>query len=110
MIGRRRLVAASLAGACGAPVLHAAAPVAEVGIADYKYQPERVVVTAGSLVRWTNREKRTTHTVRFTGAEGLESERLFPGASWERRFDKPGLYPYTCGPHPEMKGLVEVTP
>lgn len=34
----------------------------------------------------------------------------FVGESWSRRFDRPGSYPYTCGPHPEMKGLVEVVP
>jgi plastocyanin len=45
----------------------------------------------------------------FTGAESLESDRLFPGESWQRVFDKPGTYPYTCGPHPEMTGKVVVT-
>jgi plastocyanin len=33
---------------------------------------------------------------------------MFPDESYERRFDKPGRYPYTCGPHPEMKGVVIV--
>jgi plastocyanin len=35
---------------------------------------------------------------------------MFQGDSWERKFDKPGTYRYTCGPHPEMNGVVEVTP
>jgi len=34
---------------------------------------------------------------------------MFPGESWQRTFDNAGTYPYTCGPHPEMKGRVEVT-
>jgi plastocyanin len=32
------------------------------------------------------------------------------GDSWQRSFDQPGVYPYTCEPHPEMKGTVEVLP
>ena len=108
MIGRRRFGGA-LAGALAAPAVFAAAPMVDVTIADYKYQPERLVVKSGTTVRWLNQERRTTHSILFTGPGGFESERIFPGESWERRFDKPGLYPYTCGPHPEMKGVVEVT-
>lgn len=108
MIQRRR-VGCGLAGALVAPALFAS-EVVEVRIADYRFKPERLSIKAGTTVRWTNDEKRTTHSVRFPAEGGLESERLFPGDSWQRRFDKPGIYPYTCGPHPEMKGLVEVAP
>ncbi len=38
-----------------------------------------------------------------------KSDRMFPGESWQRTFDKLGTYPYTCGPHPEMTGVVEVS-
>jgi len=85
-------------------------PLAEVLIADYQFRPPRLVVKAGTTVRWTNQEKRTSHSVRFTGEGGFEGERIFGGESWSHRFDRPGRYPYTCGPHPEMKGEVEVTP
>ncbi|MFO1327296.1 MAG: plastocyanin/azurin family copper-binding protein [Rubrivivax sp.] len=108
-IGRRR-VCGGLAGALGAPAIFAAGPTVDVIIVDYQFRPARLEVKAGTTVRWVNQEKRTTHSVLFTGPGGFESERFFPGDSWERRFDQPGLYPYTCGPHPEMKGLVEVTP
>jgi plastocyanin len=87
-----------------------AAGAAEVRIKDYKFVPEKVTVKAGETVKWTNDEKRASHSIWFK-AEGLpESERMLNGDSWERKFDKPGTYPYTCGPHPEMKGVVEVTP
>ena len=65
---------------------------------------------AGTTVRWTNSERRTTHSVIFLAPLSFESERMFPGESWQDLFDKPGSYPYSCGPHPEMKGLIEVTP
>lgn len=83
---------------------------AEVRIKDYKFVPEKVTVKAGESVKWVNDEKRASHSIWFKG-EGLpESERMFQGDSYERRFDKPGTFPYTCGPHPEMKGVVEVAP
>jgi plastocyanin len=82
---------------------------AEVKAADSKFTPDRVEVKVGTTVRWTNADKRTSHSVIWLGPGGFESERFFPGESYERRFDKPGTYPYSCGPHPEMKGVVVVT-
>lgn len=81
----------------------------DVGIKDYKYDPPEVKVKVGTAVKWINHEKRTSHSILFTGPGGFESERIFPGESWLRVFDKPGTYPYTCGPHPEMRGRIEVT-
>lgn len=86
----------------------AAQQTATVGIADYKYSPPEVRIKAGETVRWLNNEKRTSHSVLFPAENGLESTRMFPGEHWERRFERPGRYEYTCGPHPEMKGLVVV--
>jgi plastocyanin len=86
-----------------------AEPTVVVDIRDYRFVPPTLKIRTGTTVRWTNSEKRTTHSILFAGAGGVESERLFPGDSWERRFERPGSYPYTCGPHPEMKGLIEVS-
>jgi plastocyanin len=106
---RRSFLKACAAGLLGVPAL-AAEPTVQVEIRDYKFVPDKLTVKAGATVRWINQEKRTTHSILFTGAGGFESERMFPGDHWERRFDKPGSYVYSCGPHPEMKGLLEVTP
>jgi len=88
--------------------LAAAGDVVTVTIADYKYAPPQVQVSPGTTVRWLNGEKRTSHSILFLGPDGFESDRIFPGESWQRTFDKPGSYAYRCGPHPDMKGLVEV--
>lgn len=100
----------------GAPVLLAlfsisalAQTLVEIRIEGYKFIPSEVSVRAGDSVRWINREKRTSHSVVFPAEGGLESERLFPDESWERRFEKAGRYEYHCGPHPEMKGLIVVS-
>ena len=82
--------------------------VAEVSIEGYKFQPPSVTIKAGDSVRWTNHEKRTSHSVLFPAEGGLESDRLFPDESYQRRFDKAGRYEYHCGPHPEMTGVVVV--
>ncbi len=80
----------------------------EVGIEKYTYTPAEVTIRVGDTVKWVNREKRTSHSILFPQEGGRESERLFPDESWQREFTRAGRYPYTCGPHPEMKGVVIV--
>lgn len=102
-------LAGSLLALLAALPLQACADTAEIMIRDYQYQPAELAVQAGTTVKWINDEKRVSHSIRFTGPEGFESERIFPGESWERTFDQPGSYPFSCGPHPEMNGIITVT-
>ncbi len=97
--------------ATGVMLMNAAPALAEtveVVIDKMLFQPERVSIKVGDTVKWVNQEKRNNHSVLFKN-ENLESERFFPGESWSRTFDKAGVYPYICGPHPKMTGQVEVT-
>ncbi len=80
----------------------------EVSIEKYAFTPPELSIRVGDTVKWINREKRTSHSVVFPQEGGRESERLFPDESWQREFMQAGRYPYTCGPHPEMKGVVIV--
>ncbi len=80
-----------------------------VEIRNSKFQPQVLQIKVGDTVRWINKEKRTSHSVLFSGNPSLESERLFPDESWSRRFDKAEAFSYSCGPHPEMLGIIEVT-
>jgi len=80
----------------------------EVVIQNYRFEPAEIRIRTGDTVKWINREKRTSHSVLFSSEQGGESERFFPQESWERMFDAPGTYSYSCGPHPEMKGVVVV--
>lgn len=80
----------------------------EVVIGNMRFEPPAVTIKAGTTVTWVNREKRTNHSVLFEQENNLESDRLFPGETYRRTFDRPGAYPYRCGPHPEMRGLIEV--
>jgi plastocyanin len=99
-------VAAALAAA--AAWTFASAATHEVTIRDYRFTPAEITIKVGDIVRWTSREKRASHSVFFEAGKLPESDRLFLDESWERRFDVPGRYPYHCGPHPEMQGVVHV--
>ena len=77
-------------------------------IQDYKFIPQDITLKSGQTLRWENREKRQYHSVWFEELGEEESDYLFPDDSYERSFDKPGVYPYRCGPHPEMLGTVTV--
>lgn len=81
---------------------------ATVSIDKYQFLPAKVTIKAGDTVTWVNNEKRTSHSVLFEDVP--ESDRFFPEEKWQRKFDKPGLHPYVCGPHKDMKGEVEVLP
>jgi plastocyanin len=110
---RRRFCTALAGGVVAALSFHRHATsqdVVVVVIRDYKFVPAQLSIKPGTTVRWVNEEKRTTHTVKFAGPAGLESERLFPGDHFEHRFDQPGFVSYLCGPHPEMTGSIEVRP
>ncbi len=95
-------------GAWGVP--SQAGEVVEVSIEKMLFVPQHLKVRAGTTVNWVNKEKRNNHSIFFQQEGFPESDRLFPGESWQRSFDKPGVYPYVCGPHPEMTGTVEVAP
>jgi plastocyanin len=79
-----------------------------VSVEKMQFIPQKITVKPGTTVKWLNNEKRGNHTISFE-KEGLpESDRFFPGESWQRTFEKTGNYPYICGIHPEMNGVVEV--
>lgn len=87
---------------------HANADEIVVSIEKMQFIPQAIKVKPGATVKWLNNEKRGNHTISFE-KEGLpESDRFFPGEFWQHTFEKPGSYPYICGIHPEMTGVVEV--
>ena len=83
-------------------------PASEVEILKFKFIPQEITIKAGTTVRWTNKEKRQYHSVWFEQAGDPEPKYFFPGETFERTFDQPGVYPYRCGPHPKMTGTVVV--
>jgi plastocyanin len=79
---------------------------AVVEIRQYLFGPVRLEVAPGTVVEWVNRDA-VVHTANAEDAAWV-SGAIPPGGSWRARFDQPGVYPYYCGPHPYMKGVVIV--
>ncbi len=85
-----------------------AQPAMEVGIFKFQFLPREITINIGDTVRWTNNEKRQYHSVWFEQAGDPEPDYIFPGETYLRTFDKVGSFPYRCGPHPKMTGIVHV--
>lgn len=79
-------------------------------IQGYKFIPAEITIKKGQTLRWENQEKRQYHSVWFEALDEEEpADYLFPEDSYEREFNQAGTFPYRCGPHPEMTGIVRVT-
>ena len=91
------------------PIYHAVSgETVTVEIKDFKFTPQEITINSGTTVHWVNREKRQYHSVWFEKLGEPEPDYLFPDDSYDRTFDKAGTFPYRCGPHPEMTGVVHV--
>jgi plastocyanin len=80
----------------------------EVIIKKFKFIPAEVTIHKGDKIIWVNKEKRQYHSVWFEQSGDPEPGYFFPGESYTRQFEKTGSFPYRCGPHPEMTGIVHV--
>jgi YVTN family beta-propeller protein len=101
------------------PAVTAAAPtMVEIRAKDdFSFAPRTVTVPAGTVVRWAN-PGAIPHTV-TSGASSRAADSpgalfdgaLRSGATFERRFDTPGEFPYFCRFHEGMgmAGVVTVT-
>ncbi len=79
---------------------------AKVSIENFAFVPRVVAIAPGESVTWSNNDG-GPHAVAFKdGASGSDS--LFPGKTFSRTFDHPGIYEYFCAIHTYMTGRVEV--
>ena len=78
----------------------------KVRIADFKYAPETVTVTAGTEVTWTNSDD-ATHTATADDSS-FDTGDLDKGDAKSVTFDQAGSFTYYCRFHPFMKATVEV--
>ncbi|MEO7294767.1 MAG: plastocyanin/azurin family copper-binding protein [Candidatus Limnocylindria bacterium] len=77
-----------------------------VRMAGSRFDPPTLTIAPGETVRWFN-DDALPHTV--SADDGAwDSGNLASGQGFERRFDKPGSYPYLCRYHSGMAGTVEV--
>jgi len=79
----------------------------EVKIDNFTYSPIAVTVTAGTTVKWTNRDD-IPHTVVSDDKGTFKSKALDTDDSFSYTFTKPGTYTYFCSIHPKMTAKVVV--
>ena len=104
---QKRILIGALAFALAA-VLGGATPATaartRVKIVDFAFQPKRVEIPQGTIVKWVNRGSET-HTVTSTTGK-FDSGELAPGETYRRKFKQTGVFRYFCEIHPDMKGKV----
>ena len=90
------------------PVVTPAPGSGTVQVVDFAFSPGSVDVVAGTTVTWVNTGA-ALHTV--TASDGSFDSGLLAagGGRFSRRFGTPGTYPYLCGLHPSMAGVVRVS-
>jgi plastocyanin len=77
-----------------------------VRIKNLAFDPSNITVAAGSTVRWVNQDS-VPHNIQFSDMH-FSSFLLASSQSASQRFDRPGIYDYTCSIHPNMHGTVIV--
>lgn len=107
----RRFIVGALIATLGIIASPAAAATKSVGFnaTDYIYLPERVAVTAGDSVTWSNTGSDEPHNVRFEDGKFTAPPVPSTGFSVTRNFSADGVYRYFCDNHGrDMRGVVYV--
>lgn len=86
----------------------AVADTVEVEIFKKEYIPQEITINKGDTVRWVNKERRQYHSVWFKELGEKDGEYFWPEETFERTFNEAGTFPYECGPHPKMTGVIHV--
>ena len=88
-----------------------AAPDASVTVQLFKFRPERLEVTKGTKVTWTNQDD-IIHTVTAGTAEkptkAFDLQLRGKGSIGSHEFAETGEYPFFCERHLAMRGVVHV--
>jgi plastocyanin len=82
-----------------------------VMISNFAFEPQQLNITMNTSVIWTN-EDNAPHTI-VTDKEApvaISSEPFKKGETFEFNFTTAGSYPYHCGIHPSMTGVILVSP
>lgn len=74
---------------------------------DWGYDPRTIEVAKGTSVTFTNAGAEY-HTITSSDPTRAFDAGVSPKEQATIRFDKPGTWPYHCGVHPDMTGVVLV--
>lgn len=113
------LMALVMAGTFGSAETVANQSASEVGnltnnsviISNFAFEPQQLNVTVNSSVIWTNEDAAPHNIVSDKDAVAeFKSDMFKKGETFEFNFTTPGSYPYHCGVHPSMTGVIQVNP
>ena len=76
------------------------------GMGSGRFEPGQIEISKGTLVVWQN-DSVEGHTVVLEN-DPRRSGLIGPGAAFAIRFDVPGTYQVSCGPHPNMTATIVV--
>src|SRR4030095_13302444 len=76
------------------------APIIQVAITKFAFEPKDITVAPGAKVVWTNRDE-TPHTV-TSNDKSFASKGLDTDDKFEHTFDREGDFTYICTVHPFM--------
>jgi len=81
-----------------------------IRLSNFKFEPKEVTIAPGATVEWI--DEQGNHAIAADDGS-FESDILDAGGRFERKYDKPGTYPYYCTLHGskgghEMAGVVMV--
>src|SRR3954467_9811311 len=99
--------AAKQATPSGSSPSKAAGGSGSVSIANFKFAPASLTVSAGTRVTVANRDT-TAHTVTADDGRSFDTGSVDPGSSATVSVPKPGTYKYHCSIHPFMHGTLVV--
>jgi plastocyanin len=102
---------AALALACALALLPApgvlrAAEMKEIVIDAMRFAPQTIEARVGDVIVWSNHDP-FPHTVVADRGE-FSSGDIAPGGAWRLSTGHAGTFPYTCGLHPTMHGVLVV--
>lgn len=78
----------------------------QIAIEKYAFGPTQLTISAGTKVTWTNKDP-IQHSV-TSDQNTFDSGLLGQNQEFSKMFDEPGVYPYHCRPHPNMKAQIIV--
>lgn len=87
--------------------VHSGADTNVVSMDACAFLPTIARVPLGAEVRFLNKSN-VTHVVAGEPGEWGQSRELTASRDFRRRFDRPGIYPYSCPLHPGMVGAIVV--
>jgi plastocyanin len=93
-------------GAMALPISPARAADTIVNIDNFTFDPPRVIVKAGTVITWQNRDD-IPHIV-ASNTKLFKSKTLDTDDKFSFTFATPGVYEYFCSLHAHMKGTIVV--